>query len=91
MAITLSASEDVCFIFNLYCDGYGVCYATASKIYVTSDVSIASQRLGIPSNRIVQIRSNTRYHGKRNPSTKCLLVRPTVEDKGPDQTRAEGR
>jgi hypothetical protein len=30
------------------CDGYGVCYATASKIYVTSDVNIASQQLGIP-------------------------------------------
>jgi hypothetical protein len=32
----------------LYCDGYGVCYAMASKIHVTPDVSIASQRLRIP-------------------------------------------
>jgi hypothetical protein len=59
-----------------YCNGYGICYTTASKIYVTSlrqtwpiwcllrngfqntryitktDVSIASQRLEIPRQRL---------------------------------------
>jgi hypothetical protein len=33
-----------------YCDVYGVCYATTSKVglHVTSDVSIATQWLRIP-------------------------------------------
>jgi hypothetical protein len=31
-----------------YCDVDGVRYATASKIYVTSDVSVATQRIRIP-------------------------------------------
>jgi hypothetical protein len=31
-----------------YCDVDGVSYATASKIHVTSDVSVATQRLRIP-------------------------------------------
>jgi hypothetical protein len=40
--------QEVIIQFLSYCDGYGVCYATASKVRVTSDVNIASQRLGIP-------------------------------------------
>jgi hypothetical protein len=30
------------------CDGFGVSYATTSKVHVTSDGSVATQRLSIP-------------------------------------------
>jgi hypothetical protein len=33
----------------LYCDADGVSYATASEVHVTSNVSVATQRLRIPT------------------------------------------
>jgi hypothetical protein len=34
-------------VYSSPSDGYSVCYATASKVRITSDVSIATQRLRI--------------------------------------------
>jgi hypothetical protein len=63
---------------QIYCDVDGVSYATASKIHVTSDVIIATQRLRVLrlitqynfncwkflSNRLVEIRSNANTGNK---------------------------
>jgi hypothetical protein len=39
--------ETVSYLKIAYCDGLGVSYATTSKVHVTSDVSVATQRLRI--------------------------------------------
>jgi hypothetical protein len=63
--------------YLLYCDVYGVSYATTSKVHVTSDVSVVTQRLRIlkqPNCWVPQ----QHLHGEWNPGTKCLLSRAQI-------------
>jgi hypothetical protein len=59
-------------IAGIYCDIDDVSYATTSKVHVTSDVSVATQRLRIPK-QLNCWNPQQRWHGEWNPATRCLL------------------